>query len=102
MPFALGTRALGICDRCGRSVLLNELREEVQNQNRTGLRVCEDCDDVDNPQLWVGRVFRAEPQALQNPRPDAGAIMSRAIVAWNPVHDFRLTVALGTVRVLTA
>ena len=102
MAFALGREALGICDRCGRTRKLKELRRETQNQILTGLRVCEDCYDEDNPQLWVGRIFRPESMALQNPRPDSGAAESRALVAFKPVWGFSIKMALGTVRVLTS
>lgn len=68
--FARGSRALGICDRCGQTNKLSALRFQVVAQKPTGLRVCPGCLDVDHPQLMLGRVPVSDPQALKDPRPD--------------------------------
>lgn len=69
-PFARGERALGICDRCGFTYLLKELKEQVEDARLTGLLVCYECLDEDQPQLQLGKIPINDPQALQNPRPD--------------------------------
>ena len=71
-PFASGRKALGICDRCGFTYLLHELRNQVVDLHRTGLLVCPACLDQDQPQLQLGSVAVSDPQALENPRPDTG------------------------------
>lgn len=69
-PFARGKKALGICDRCGLSYKLDQLRTERHNLNITNLLVCPECWDPDHPQNWQGRIDYSDPQALRNPRVD--------------------------------
>jgi hypothetical protein len=69
--FAVGKRALGICDRCGWQYMLRDLKDEVVDQKQTGLLVCPPCLDVDHPQLQLGKTPVYDPQALRNPRPDS-------------------------------
>ena len=38
--YAVGKKALGDCDRCGFTYKLNNLKYEVQDSIRNGLRVC--------------------------------------------------------------
>ena len=52
--YAKGSKALGLCDRCGFTYKLAELKYEVQDQVRNGLRVCSVCFDPDQPQYRVG------------------------------------------------
>ena len=84
-PYAPATKALGICDRCGWTYKLKELKDEVVDLNSTGLLVCPSCFDPDQPQLQVGRWPVSDPQALRNARPDTGAPASRMIptVDWD-------------------
>lgn len=71
MAYAKGTYALGICDRCGATFKLNELRYEVVLRKRTGLRVCSDCNDPDHPQLFTHELrVLDDPKPLKDPRPD--------------------------------
>ena len=103
MPsYASGKYANAYCDICGKPVKYRDLRDHVYNQMKDGLRVCSECDDRDNPQLQVGRYFRAEPQALLNPRPDSAELaVSRAFVGFNPVVSLVIRTAIGTVTVTT-
>ena len=71
--FASGKIALGICDRCGFTYKLLQLKEESVNRNRTNLLVCPECFDEDHPQLRLGLVRSGDAQALRNPRPDTGS-----------------------------
>ena len=54
--YAKGKKALGICDRCGFTYKLAELKYEVEDKVRNGLRVCNSCFDPDHPQLRVGEL----------------------------------------------
>lgn len=72
--FARGDRALGICDRCGFTNRLNDLRYQAVAAKVTKLRVCSACMDVDHPQLLLGRFPVNDPVALRDPRPDAGEV----------------------------
>jgi hypothetical protein len=75
--FARGKKALGICDRCGLTYKLDQLRTERVNLNITNLLVCPQCWDPDHPQNWQGRIDYSDPQALRNPRQDSGRTSSR-------------------------
>lgn len=77
--YARGTRALGICDRCGLTYRLNRLQEQVINRTLSGLLVCPSCLDKDHPQYRLAEVDAVDPQALRNPRPDTGKIPSRVV-----------------------
>ena len=84
--FAVGKKALGICDRCGLSYRLAQLREETVQGRRIGNRVCRSCFDKDHPQLFVGMHPVVDPQALRNARPDSGQTTARQIQwGWAPV-----------------
>lgn len=85
--FANKRYANGVCDMCGQVFKLRVLRREVYNQKFTGFLVCDSCWDEDNPQLQLGRFPIIDPQALDNPRPDAGREDSRIIWNWNPVGN---------------
>jgi hypothetical protein len=92
-PYAPANKALGICDRCGWTYRLRELKPEVIDLQATGILVCPTCWDPDQPQLQVGRWPVVDPQALRNPRPDTGAPDSRwgeggsrGTTVWN-FHD---------------
>lgn len=74
--FASGKYALGICDRCGFTEKLNDLRYETVNMKQTRMKVCDDCFDPDHPQLHLGRVRINDPQALRDPRPDSSTEVS--------------------------
>ncbi len=85
MSFASGRHALGICDRCGWEYPLNDLIDQVRAGLETGLLVCSECDDADNPQLLLGRLRFDDPEALRNPRPDTGNPISRGLSSFDPV-----------------
>ena len=79
MPaYARGSKALGICDRSGRTYKLS-----------------------DQPQNFLGRVKINDPQALQNPRPDyaPGNGLFGWNPVWNPIQD--MVGSVGTVTVVT-
>ena len=74
MSYASGKYALAVCDRCGQQYKYSQLREEVENGRRNGLRVCPPCNDEDHPQLRLGKEKVVDPQALRDPRPDADQV----------------------------
>ena len=86
--FASGKWALGICDRSGFTYKLKDLVPEVQDGKDTGLKVHRSMLDPDQPQLWLGRVSKNDPQALRSARPDQYLTAGRDIVwNWAPVGD---------------
>jgi hypothetical protein len=102
MPaYARGSKALGICDRSGRTYKLSDLVYEYQNGVKTGFRVGRDIVDPDQPQNFVGRVKINDPQALMNPRPDYAP--GNGLFGWNPVWNPAeyMVGSVGTVTVVT-
>jgi hypothetical protein len=102
MPaYARGSKALGICDRSGRTYKLSDLVYEYQNGVKTGFRVGRDIVDPDQPQNFLGRVKINDPQALQNPRPDYAP--GNGLFGWNPVWNPAeyMVGSVGTVTVVT-
>ena len=85
MGYAVGKKANGICDRCGFTYLLSELKYEIEDQKRNGLRVCPECLDQDQPQLLLGKIKHTESIGLYNPRPDTGEKASTSYYAFDPV-----------------
>lgn len=101
VQYARGAKALGLCDKCSFQYLLNDLRWEIVDRRRTGLRVCDACFDVDHPQLQLGRTPINDPQALRDARPDPNT--DRGLFGWNPVSNPAQYIAtyVGTVTVRT-
>jgi hypothetical protein len=87
--YAAGKHALGICDRCGFTHKLNDLKAEFTKQVPNGLRVCDQCMDEDHPQLMQGVRPVYDPQALRNARPDKNVDEGRTItgtVVYPPIN----------------
>ena len=95
--YALGKRAIAICDRCGFQYLLNQLKPQYTDLKDTGLLVCQSCLDEENPQLQLGRWPVNDPQALKDPRPDTNEDVSRSLFAFDPVAEFEIDIQLGDV-----
>lgn len=95
--------ALGLCDRCGFSFRLNELKSEIYDERPNGLLVCIACLDKDNPQLQLGRQKIFDPQSLIDPRPDVGRLGSIGLFGWMPIGNplTNIQCELGTVTVTT-
>ena len=83
--FAAGKYAFGYCDRTGFRYAKKDLVPQIENQRPTGLLVGKDVLDEDQPQLQLGRLKTADPQALRDPRPDQGLAESRRLFAFDPV-----------------
>lgn len=71
--YARGSRALGICDRCGQTKKLSTLRVQVIDSQPSGLRVCPSCMDIDHEQLRLSKVRADDAITLRHPRPDTSA-----------------------------
>ena len=104
MTFAVGKKSQAICDRCGFTVKLKDLKFEIRDQSRTGFRVCTNCLDEDHPQLRIGDVDTSENISLFNPRPDTGEQDSTTYFGFNPVTStgIVLRAEAGTVKIQTA
>lgn len=87
MSYAVGKKALGICDRCGFTYKLKELKYEVQDQKRTGSRICHNCFDPDQPQYQVGELNTSDNIGLYNPRPDTNEKGYATYYGFNPVNS---------------
>ena len=83
--YAQGKKALGLCDRCGFTYKLNDLKYEIVDSKRNGLRVCNECFDEDQPQLKLGELNIVDPQSLYDPRTDRGKADSTRYFAWDPI-----------------
>lgn len=79
--------ALGLCDICGFSYKLNQLKAVIYDLRPTGQLACPTCWDLDNPQLQIGRVRIFDPQSLADPRPDVGVPGSTGLFGWLPVGN---------------
>tara|TARA_R110000782_G_scaffold136626_1_gene229079 strand:+ start:40 stop:351 length:312 start_codon:yes stop_codon:yes gene_type:complete len=101
--YASGKKALGDCDRCGFTYKLNDLKYEIQDSIRNGLRVCFECFDEDHPQYKLGELNIADNQALFNPRVDRGRKESTTYFGFDPVTSIGLilTSEVGKVTVST-
>ncbi len=93
--YATGKYSLAICDRCGCRAKYKELRAQVVNSVKTGLRVCPDCLDADHPQLRLNRIRINDPQALQFPRPEVDKDTQRRLL--NGVFGVSASGAVGRV-----
>ena len=101
--YAAAKKALGDCDRCGFTYKLNNLKYEIQDSIRNGLRVCTQCFDKDHPQYKLGELNITDNQALFNPRVDRGRKESTTYFGFDPVTGVGLilTSEVGTVTVST-
>lgn len=103
MAFASGRYAIAQCDRCDGRFRLHQLRNEVVHGRPTGVMVCPECLDEDQPQLFLGQYPVVDPQAVRNPRPDQslGVDGSRDIQwGWGPVGGGDSSMAPGVVNPL--
>ena len=83
--YTRGKYAFGFCDRTGFRYKLKDLVPQIKGGHPTGFRVGRDVVDEDQPQLQLGRLHMADPQALRNPRPDTAQDESRRLSAWDPI-----------------
>ena len=99
--FASGKRALAICDVCGFSCKLRELRDLIVKGKTTNIKACPECWNPDQPQLRLGEFPVDDPQALRNPRPDFTEFaQERALIL--PVVGVRAVGQVGYVLTVIA
>lgn len=84
MAYAKGSRALGICDRCGFAFRLNSLRFQQADGRMTALKVCRSCMDIDNEQWQLRTLDLTDNQALRDPRPETDGLEDFASILWGP------------------
>ena len=96
--YASDKRALGICDRCGFSYKLKELRNEMVRGKQVSTKVCSECYDPDQPQRFLGMYPVYDPQALRDARPDS-AELSAVRGLRIPVTPVRAFVQVGSVTI---
>jgi hypothetical protein len=105
--FTSGKFAIAECDRCGFRYKLNTLKKLVIKGKITGIKVCPECWEADQPQLHLGEFPVNDPQAVREPRRDNSYYQSGYDVngvpsggsrqiqwGWNPVgmkYDFNQT-----------
>jgi hypothetical protein len=98
--FASNRKALGVCDVCGFTYRLRELRNLIEKGRDTNLKACRECWSPDHPQLKLGEFPVHDPQALRDPRPDSNQYAkSRALIL--PMKSVVGTGFVGTVTVTT-
>ena len=95
--FAQGKRAFGFCDRCSFRFPLADLQWQWVNRQQTGLKVCDQCLDIDHEQLRTDELPGADAIALRDPRPDKNLSESRGLFGWNPVLGMEAGSYLGKV-----
>ena len=79
--FASSQKALGVCDVCGFTYKLRELRNVYKKGRDTNIKSCPECWDGDHPQLKLGEFPVNDPQALRDPRPASNQYAaSRALI----------------------
>jgi hypothetical protein len=100
IKFATGKYALGICDICGVSYRLAELRGTTVRGRPTHLLACPICFDEDHPQNFLPEAIQMDAEALRVARPD-NFYESRILRHWRPADAFVLRLAVGQVEVLT-
>lgn len=96
--FASSQKALGVCDVCGFTYRLREMRNLVRKGRNTNIKACPECWNPDHPQLKLGEFPVHDPQALRDPRPDSNQYASsRALI--EPVKPVVGTGFIGQVTV---
>ena len=96
--FASSQKALGVCDVCGFTYRLREMRNLVRKGRDTNIKACPECWNPDHPQLKLGEFPVHDPQALRDPRPYFNQYASsRALI--EPVKPVVGTGFIGQVTV---
>jgi hypothetical protein len=105
--FSSGKFAIAECDRCGFRYKLKNLKKLTIKTKNVSIKVCNECWEMDHPQLQLGMYPVNDPQAIREPRRDNSYYQSgydangfpsggsRTIQwGWNPVgmkYDFNQT-----------
>ena len=104
--FASKKRAFAFCDRCGQRCPLRVMTYTYILGQRQNIKVCKECQDENNgdhPQYWVGIIggqkSANDPQALREPRPDNNRNASCSNFAYNPVATQSLSLQVNNVAI---
>jgi len=68
--YAAGKHSISECDRCGFRYKLHQLRKLTIKTKTVSIKVCDQCWEMDHPQLKLGMYPVFDPQAVLEPRPD--------------------------------
>ena len=68
--FASGRFAIAECDRCGFRFKLKQLKKLTIKTKNVSIKVCNECWEMDQPQLQLGMYPVNDPQAVREPRRD--------------------------------
>lgn len=98
MTFAVGRKAIALCERCGFECKYQDLREEYKRGLPQGNAICPRCYDPDHPQEWAGQDTLVDHEALYDPRPEDWDEL-RSFAGFNPVAGMRLMLRGGAVSV---
>lgn len=99
--YATGRKAKAICDVCGFTYRLAELRTLRRAGRDTSLKACSECWEPDHPQNELGKYPVRDPQALRDPRPDSAELSkSRELIF--PMDGEAALGQVGRVTVTTA
>lgn len=100
--FAVGREAYGFCERCAFRWPIGELKAETYKGQDKHNRVCPECWDEENPQVFVGDYQFDDPQSLRRPAPDLNLDSVNSFVALNVgVYGQWIGADVGTVEVST-
>jgi hypothetical protein len=99
--YASGKYAKGLCDRCGLTYKLLELKPLVVARKQTGWLVCPSCWEPDNPR-WFSPAISGDAMTLRTPRPDNKNAPGLVAITWgwNPVWSIEAKAQVGTVTVV--
>jgi hypothetical protein len=107
--YTVGRRSFGFCDRCSFRYKLAQLKKLTIKTQNVNIKVCPECWEADHPQLQLGMYPVQDPQAIEDPRPDTGLLVSREIYwGWDPVGyynsatEFNATSGYGSAGTVTA
>jgi hypothetical protein len=98
--FATGKFAWGVCDVCGMSFKLRELRGTTVRGNPTGILSCPDCWDLDHPQNFLPYAITTDPEALRVARPES-YVQSRRLPCVIPIYGLAAQTFVGQAEVAT-
>jgi hypothetical protein len=96
--YARGTSAVGICERCSKKTLLNNLQYDGQFPD---LKVCPDCWDPKHPQEYLPAV--TDPTTLYDPTGDPDKVPAgQIVVSWPQLYPnndlpLQIGITIGTV-----
>jgi hypothetical protein len=89
--FAKGKKAKGVCDICGLTFLLRQLKPMTYKGKKTGIKACPQDWNKEHPQERLAEALAArgaDAEALRDPRPETN--LDRALTGYTDYYS-RLT-----------